>query len=78
LVDCPYFFEAVKSKDEAAFYPIYRMALPIGQLFGPILFSTVLLFTNFKFLFLFVGILMLIPAFFAIFLKDIKNGKIYN
>ena len=70
-----YFFEAIKKQDEVRFYPIYRVALPFGQLAGPLIFSTILLLTktNYNILFAVIGCLMLIAAFAAMFLKDIRK-----
>lgn len=72
-----YFFKLTSLKNELRFYPIYKTALPIGQLVGPLIFSTILLFTNtnYKALFLSLGIMMLVAALCAIFLKDLKKHK---
>lgn len=67
-----YFFEITAAKDENRFYVIHRIAVPIGQLLGPLIFSTFLLFSTYRYLFLFIGTLMLIFSMISLFIKEVK------
>ncbi len=67
-----YFFEITAKSNENRFYSIHRIAVPIGQLIGPVLFSTFLLFSTYRYLFLFIGILMFIFSIISLFIKEVK------
>lgn len=67
-----YFFEITAKSNENRFYSIHRIAVPIGQLVGPVLFSTFLLFSTYKYLFLFIGTLMFIFSIISLFIKEVK------
>ena len=68
-----YLFRKLKHSQLKYEYPVYRTAVDIGQILGPVIFSTVLLYTNFRFLYLFAGILMLLFGFVMLGLKDIRK-----
>ena len=51
-----YLFRKLKHSQLKYEYPVYRTAVDIGQILGPVIFSTVLLYTNFRFLYLFAGV----------------------
>ncbi len=65
-----FFFKTVSAKDEADFYPVYKTALEVGRLMGLFLFSTILLYTNYNTLFLFVSFCVLIFAFLMLLLRE--------
>ena len=67
-----YFFETNKRSDEVNFYPIFKTSSDVGNLTGPLIFSTILLFTNFSIMFLVASILMLIFALISLTLKETK------
>ncbi|MBI2148634.1 MFS transporter [Candidatus Woesearchaeota archaeon] len=65
-----YFFKNVKTKeDEHKLYPVYKTSAHLSSLIAPLIFSTILIYFNFKGLFLFVAILMLIFSLLALKLK---------
>lgn len=67
-----YFFEITAKKNEGRFYPIHRIAIPLGQLLGSIIFSTFLLFSTYHYLFLFIGILMFIFSVISLFIREVS------
>ncbi|MEK6948548.1 MAG: MFS transporter [Nanoarchaeota archaeon] len=68
-----YFFEVIRKKsDETRFYPIFKTSSDIGHLTGPLIFSTVLLFSNFNVMFLVASIIMIGYGILSLFLKEIK------
>lgn len=68
-----YFFKISKRSDESKHYPIFKTSSDVGQLTGPLIFSTVLLFTNFKIMFLAASIMMILFGFISLKLKEIKR-----
>lgn len=65
-----YFFEEARTKErEESFYPIYKTSVDTGHIIFPFIASTILFFFNFKILFLFAGIFMLIFALLSLKLK---------
>ena len=65
-----YFFDRLNSREaENQLYPIFQTAPNVSYLVATLLFSTVLVYFDFKGLFLFVGILLLIFAVLAQKLK---------
>ncbi|MBS3168083.1 MFS transporter [Candidatus Woesearchaeota archaeon] len=65
-----YFFKEVKSKeDQNKLFPIYKTSAETGELVAPLIFSTVLIYSSFRGVFVFAGILMLVFAIIATRLK---------
>ena len=60
LVEAYFFKQARKKENEEGLYPIYKTSTDLSQIIFPIIFSTVLLFSNFKTGFLIVGVFMLL------------------
>ena len=68
-----YFFEVMRKKsDETRFYPIFKTSSDIGHLTGPLIFSTVLLFSDFNIMFLVASIIMIGYGILALFMKEIR------
>src|SRR3989344_3366991 len=68
-----YFFKISKRSDEIKYYPVFKTSSDVGHLTGPLIFSTVLLFTNFKTMFLVASIIMIILGFISLKLKEVKK-----
>lgn len=65
-----YFFKEVKAKEkEQGLYPVYKTSVRMGDLVAPLLFSTILVYFNFKILFVVVGLSMLFFSLIALKLK---------
>ncbi|MBS3152181.1 MFS transporter [Candidatus Woesearchaeota archaeon] len=65
-----YFFKHLRSKeDEHKFYPIYKSSSHLSNIIAPLIYSTILIYFDFKGLFIFVPIFMLFFAFIALKLK---------
>ncbi len=72
-----FLFKITKVRDEVRFYTVYATAFSVGSMVGPLLFSSVLLATNFQTMFLFGAILMLCFSICAMFIheKEHTNAK---
>lgn len=68
-----YLFEKVKKDELTHRYSVFRTSVDIGQIFGPIIFSTVLLYTGFRLLYVFAAATMLLFALISLRIKDIKK-----
>ncbi len=68
-----YLFKKLNNNQTKYKYPVYRTSVDIGQIFGPIIFSTVLLYSNFKIFYVFVGIVMFLFSLLMLRIKDIKK-----
>ncbi|NQZ85313.1 MAG: MFS transporter [Nanoarchaeales archaeon] len=68
-----YFFKSVKSIDEEKTYPIFNTASPLGAVFGRLFLSYIVLLFAFEYIFLTMGILMLIFAGVCYTLKNYNN-----
>jgi len=64
-----YFFETSNRKEETRYYPIFKTAIDVGYLTGPIIFSTILLFTNFKSMFLIASLIMIVFGIISLSIK---------
>lgn len=65
-----YFFEEVKNRQkEESLYPVYKTSMETAHIVFPLIASTILLFFNFKTLFLITGIVMILFAMLSLKLK---------
>ena len=65
-----YFFKEIRSKEKQnRLFPIFKSSADVGSLLAPALFSTILLYLDFKGLFVFAGVLMLLFALVCLKLK---------
>ena len=65
-----YFFRHSKTKeDQHKLYPIYKTSPHLSNMLVPLIYSTVLVYFDFKGLFIFAGFFMLIFVIFALKLK---------
>ncbi len=68
-----YFFEVTRRADEEKCYPIFKTAGDVGYLISPLIFSTILLVTNFNIMFFIAAILMIGFGFLSLALKETKK-----
>ncbi len=68
-----YLLKKVSKEDLPHRFAIYRTSVDIGQIVGPVLFSTILLYSNFRVLYLVVGLLMFIFALYSLKIREIKK-----
>ncbi len=68
-----YLFKMVKPEELTQRFAVYRTSGEVGQIIGPIIFSTILLISGFKYFYSIVGLVILFFSIFALRLKEIKN-----
>jgi MFS family permease len=66
-----YFFKKINDQDVGVIN-FYRTASPLAYIVGPLFFSALLYFYPLKIVFLALGLLMIIPLYWAVTLKDTK------
>ncbi len=65
-----YFFEEVKTKEKQnSLYPIHKTSTEVSHLITPLVYSTILIYFDFKGLFVFISLFMLLFAFLSLRLK---------
>jgi len=65
-----YFFEEVRTKEKQnSLYPVYKTSSETSHLIVPLLYSTILIYFDFKIMFLFVSLFMLFFALISLRLK---------
>ncbi len=65
-----YFFEEVRTKEkQESLYPMYKTSTEVSHMMAPLVYSTILIYFDFRGLFLFVSLFMLFFALFALRLK---------
>ncbi|HLD79301.1 MAG TPA: MFS transporter [Candidatus Nanoarchaeia archaeon] len=69
-----YLFKTLRKQDSARFYPVYMTGFDVGHLVGPLLLSSVLLYTNFKAVFLTTAVLMLLFMLTTRLMRDTTNN----
>jgi MFS family permease len=66
------FFKVVKRDDEIPFYTIFRTSPTLGRIIAQLSFSTILLYSNFKILFVSIIVMMIVAGLSMLFLKERK------
>jgi len=70
-----YFIDLLRGKEDQRFYPPYNTAIDVGIVFGQVFSALVLLFFDFRYIFLVYGFGMLFLSILSLKMKDVYESR---